>query len=65
MTLTMKEYSKTFYSEFKVTSLAPFHINGYADVLRSDFNIQEGELGIPNDIHIVYDTDLAFTKPEM
>ena len=65
MTLTMKGFSKTFYSEFKVTSLEPFHINGYADVLRSDFNIQEGELGIPNDIHIVYDTDLAYTKPEM
>lgn len=65
MTLSMKGYSKTFYSEFSVTSKDPFHVTGYADVMRTDFNIQEGELGIPNDIHIVYDTDLAFTKPEL
>lgn len=61
MTLEMKEYKKTFSSEFKVTDSGPIHVKGTADVLRTDFNIQEGDLGIPNRIHVIYDTDLALT----
>ncbi len=61
MTLEMKGYKKTFPSNFKVTDKGPIHVKGTADVLRNDFNIQEGDLGIPNRIHVIYDTDLALT----
>lgn len=64
MTMSLKGFSKTFYSEFDVVNKEPFHVRGSADVMRSDYKIEEGECPIPNDIHIIYDTDLSLTEPE-